>query len=156
MAGQKTNIAEKIMQIAEPVAEQAGCSIWDVFYGKEGQGMVLRITIDKPEGVGITDCETVSRNVDPLIDEADIIQDAYSFEVSSPGLGRKISKDGQFEKYIGKEVIVHLFRADENGSRDYNGILKEFSKENVTITADCGEKTFKRESISYVKADDDK
>ena len=69
---EKKSIAERVREIADPVAEQLGLSVWDVFYGKEGQNMIMRITIDKPEGIGIQDCESMSRAVDPLIDEAKV------------------------------------------------------------------------------------
>ena len=156
MAERKLTVAERVAEIAAPEAEKLGLSIWDVFYGKEGQDRILRITIDKPEGIFISDCEALSRAVDPLIDEAGFIDDAYRFEVSSPGLGRRIHSNLQFEKYIGKAVTARLIRAGEDGKRDFSGILKAYDEETFTVAAEGGDITANRNAVSYVKADDDK
>ena len=115
---EKKSIAERVREIADPVAEQLGLSVWDVFYGKEGQNMIMRITIDKPEGIGIQDCESMSRAVDPLIDEANLTSAPYSFEVSSPGLGRRIRTDEQFIVWNGRPVAVKLIREDAQGKKE--------------------------------------
>lgn len=78
-------ITELVAELAAPAVEEAGCSLWDVEYVREGGTWYLRIYIDKPGGVDILDCETVSRAVEPLLDEADPIQGSYTFEVSSAG-----------------------------------------------------------------------
>ena len=156
MAEKKVPVAERVAAIAAPEAEKLGLSIWDVFYGKEGQDRILRITIDKPEGIFISDCEALSRAVDPLIDEAGFIDDAYRFEVSSPGLGRKIHSNQQFEKYLGKPVAARLIRAGADGKRDFSGILKAYDDETFTVAAEGGDVTAYRNAVSYVKADDDK
>ncbi len=156
MADKKTTVADRVAEIAAPEAEKLGLSIWDVFYGKEGQDRILRITIDKPEGIFISDCEALSRAVDPLLDEAGFITDAYRFEVSSPGLGRRIHSDRQFEKYLGKEVAARLIRPGADGKREFSGILKAFDDTTFTVSARDGDITADRNAVSYVKADDDK
>ena len=156
MAEKKRPIAEQVMEIAAPIAEQMGYSLWDVFYGKEGQYFVLRLTIDRPNGIGIQDCEKVSRAVDPLLDNIPSLSDAYSFEVSSPGLGRKIHTDSQYNAYVGKEVLVHLIRGDETGTRDYEGILDSFNNEQIVVKTEKGLVTLQRNAVSYTKANDDK
>ena len=155
MAEKKANVAERAAEIAAPEAEKLGLSIWDVFYGKEGQDRILRITIDKPGGIFISDCEALSRAVDPLLDAADITPDAYRFEVSSPGLGRRIRTDAQFGKYLGRPVAARLIRPDGTGKRDVAGILASFDSETFTLAAEGGEATIDRNAVSYVKADDD-
>ena len=69
-----SKIIEKVWTLSEPVVQERGCSLWDVEYVKEAGGMFLRIYIDKEGGVGINDCEAISRRLDPLLDEADLIQ----------------------------------------------------------------------------------
>lgn len=155
MAEKKTNVAERVAEIAAPEAEKLGLSIWDVFYGKEGQEKVLRITIDKPGGIFISDCEALSRAVDPLLDAADLTPDAYRFEVSSPGLGRRIRTDAQFGKYLGKPVAARLIRPDGKGNRDLSGILTSFDANTFTVAAEGGSITTDRSAVSFVKADDD-
>lgn len=79
-------IAETVRTLCEPVAEAFGLELWDVEYVKEGSRMILRLTIDKPDGVTIDDCEAFHRAIDPLLDEADPIENAYYLEVSSRDL----------------------------------------------------------------------
>ena len=156
MAEKKMSVAEKVAEIAAPEAEKLGLSIWDVFFGKEGPDKILRITIDKPEGIFISDCEALSRAVDPLLDETNVIEDAYRFEVSSPGLGRRIKSNSQFEKYLGKEVAVRLIRPGEDGKREFSGVLIAFDDDSFTVSAESGDIITQRNAVSYVKADDDK
>ena len=83
-----SRITELVWQLAEPVAARHGCEIWDVEFVKEAGERFLRVYIDREEGVDIELCEAVSRELDPLLDEADPIQEAYTFEVSSAGAER--------------------------------------------------------------------
>ncbi|MDO5138902.1 MAG: ribosome maturation factor RimP [Oscillospiraceae bacterium] len=156
MSEKKKPIAEQVMEIAAPLTEQMGYILWDVFYGKEGQNLVLRLTIDSLNGIGIQDCEKVSRAVDPLLDDISSLTDAYSFEVSSPGLGRKIHTDNQYTAYIGKDVLIHLIRADETGTRDYEGILESFNDNQLVVMTENGQVILQRNAVSYTKANDDK
>lgn len=156
MAEKKRPVAEQVAELVVSDIEKMGYSLWDVFYGKEGQNLILRLTIDSPNGIGIQDCEKVSRAIDPMLDTLPSLSDAYSFEVSSPGLGRKIRTDAQFEAYMGKEVLVHLIRADETGNRDYEGILKSFDTDSISLETEKGIVTLQCSGISYTKANDDK
>lgn len=156
MATKKIPVAERVAAIAAPIAEELGLSVWDVFFGKEGQDMILRITIDKPDGIGIDDCTALSRAVDPLLDAADLTNAPYRFEVSSPGLGRRIRTDAQLQAYIGKDVVLTLIRADEQGRREFAGSLLGYTAETVTIATEEGEAAFERSAAASIKADDDK
>ena len=152
---EKKSIAERVMEIAAPVAEDLGLSVWDVFYGKEGQNMIMRITIDKPEGIGIQDCEKMSRAVDPLIDAENLTSAPYSFEVSSPGLGRRIRTEDQFRQWTGKPVTVRLVREDADHVREYRGILTESDRERFSVATEDGTRSFSKSDVAFVKADDD-
>ena len=156
MAEKRKPIADQVTERIAPEVEKLGYFLWDVFYGKEGQNLVLRLTIDSPNGIGIQDCEKVSRAIDPILDTMPSLSDAYSFEVSSPGLGRKMRTDAQYEAYMGKEVLVHLIRADETGERDFEGILKSFDTDSISLEIEKGIVTLQRSGISYTKANDDK
>ena len=118
----KKNIAGTVWEIAEPVAAELGYSIWNVEYVREGADMYLRITIDSEEGIDLDDCERMTRSIDPLLDEADPIEDAYYLEVSSPGVERVLVTDEHFEIMAGSEVEVKLYRA-LNGSKTVRGVL---------------------------------
>ena len=80
-----------------PIVEARGVEIYDVEYVKEGSDWYLRAYIDKPGGVDINDCETVSRALSDALDKEDFIEEAYILEVSSPGLGRTLKKDKHLE-----------------------------------------------------------
>lgn len=155
MSDKKLPLAARVLALAEPIAAELGLSVWDVFYGKEGQAQVLRITIDKPQGVGIDDCEALSRAVDPLLDSAMESAPTYRFEVSSPGLGRRISTDRQMDAYIGKPVRLTLIRADETGERQFAGTFAGYDAETVSLCLDGQTRSFTRPAVAALKADDD-
>ena len=128
-----------VRTIAEPLAEELGYVLWDVEYVKVGADMYLRITIDSEEGITIDDCEKMHRAIDPLLDEADPIQQAYCLEVSSPGLERQIKNAEQAQYCIGQEVNVKLFAPDEKGRRVLKGTLKEYGEADFTVELDGGD-----------------
>jgi len=109
-------------QLAQPVAGQQGITLWDIRFEKEGANWYLRYFIDKPGGVNIVDCETFSRAIDSLLDEADPIEQSYILEVSSPGIERALTRPEHFEPYIGSTVHVRLIRPRGN-TRDLIGEL---------------------------------
>jgi len=124
-----SKITDEITKIAEPIAIKNGCELWDVEYIKEPSGWVLRIYIDRPDGINIEHCEAVSRDLDPILDEhEDIIPGSYTFEVSSAGAERRLKRPSDFERFIGHLVEVKLFKAIE-GQKIFIGNLKSFSKD---------------------------
>ena len=129
------SIVGKATEIAEPVARELGYTLWDVEYVKEGADWYLRYTIDSDNGIGIEDCERMSRAIDPVLDEHDFIEDAYHLEVSSPGLERDIKTDWHMEKCMGEKVTVKLY-APINGAKVIVGTLSGFDSESVKITVD--------------------
>ena len=144
MANKKTgSVADVVTSLATPLAEQLGYSIWDVEYVREGADYYLRITIDSENGVGIDDCETVHRAIDPLLDEADPIEDTYYLDVSSPGLERDIRTKEHFLACAGEKVSVKLF-APINKRKEFIGILSTNEDASViTITESAGSYDFK-------------
>ena len=104
-------VTEQVAQFAEPVVRAHGCTLWDVEYVREGGEWFLRLYIDKDGGVDISDCEAVSRAVDPILDEKDPIPDSYNFEVCSAGLERQLKRPSDFEQFMGSAVTVKLFTA---------------------------------------------
>ncbi len=116
-------IAEKITEIAERVGSREGIEIVEVQLLGGGNNRVLRIFIDKPEGVTHGDCETISLHVGTILDVEDVIPGGgYRLEVSSPGVERKLSKPADFERFSGKKAKIVL-REPMNGSRRFEGIL---------------------------------
>ena len=119
-------------------------------YVKEGSDWYLRAYIDKPDGITIDDCVTVSRQLSDLLDENDFIEDAYILEVSSPGLGRQLKKDKDFIRSIGKEIDLKTYRMVD-GKKDFTGVLKAFDKESITMVINDEDKTFIRGDVAIVK-----
>lgn len=136
--------------LLELIAAKNGVSIYDVEYVKEGSDYYLRAYIDKPEGVNIQDCETVSRALSDALDREDFIPDAYILEVSSPGLGRALKKDKHLQASIGKEVEIKLYKAQE-GSKEFSGVLESFDSEHLSIREGNKQNTFLRSDIALVK-----
>ena len=134
-----------------PILEEKGYEMVDVEYVKEGRSWYLRAFVDKPGGITINDLESVSRRLSDLLDEKDFISDAYILEVSSPGLGRPLKKDRDFNRSIGEEIEVHLYRS-LNGNKQYIGLLKSYDKDTITIEDEDGsEINLDRVNVSLVK-----
>lgn len=123
---------QKTEELLLPIVESHGFELVDVEYVKEGGNWYLRAYIDKPGGIAVDDCEVVSRAFSDILDEKDYIDDAYIFEVSSPGLGRPLKKEKDFARSIGEEVEIRTYRAI-NRQKDFVGVLKAYDKDTVTI-----------------------
>lgn len=147
------NTADKVRALAEAPIESLGYRIWDVRYVKEGAEWYLRIFIDSDQGIGIDDCAAVSRLVDPILDDADIISTSYYLEVCSPGLERELSRPEHFAVMTGKSVTVRLIRA-ENGAKEFTGTLTGYDNGDVTLDTTDGTVTFQNQNISKVKLND--
>ncbi len=134
----KDSVLARIVEIAERVATSEGLEIVDVELKGGGASRFLRIYVDKPEGVTHGDCEKVSHQVGTLLDEEDVIPGGqYTLEVSSPGVERKLSKPGDFERFIGHKVKVSLKEPVENQKR-WEGTLISFAAGVVTLQAASG------------------
>ena len=145
----KEMIEEKTWELCGPLAAELGLIPVDAEYVKEADGYRLVVTIDKEDGVGINDCEAMSRALDPKLDEEDFIPDVYTLIVTSPGLGRTLKRPRDFIFALGREVDVKTYKAVDN-VKEWRGILKEAGKETVTIVLEDGERTFARKDISKI------
>lgn len=145
-----SKLTDKIAEIARPVVEEEGCSLWDVEYVREAGTWYLRVFIDREGGVSIDDCERVSRRLDPILDEKDPIPESYVFEVGSAGADRELKRPRDFEQFMGSEVEVRLYRPVD-GSKHYTGTLTGYEDGTVTLTQ--GEKTlrFTKEQVAQVR-----
>lgn len=115
-----------------PILEEHNFELVDVEYVKEGGTWYLRAYIDKEGGIAVDDCEVVSRAFSEILDREDYIEGTYIFEVSSPGLGRPLKKEKDFQRSLGEEVEVRLYRAIDK-QKEFTGILKAYDKESVTL-----------------------
>ncbi len=122
----------KTEKLIEPILSENHFELYDVEYVKEGGNWFLRTYIDKENGITVDDCELVSRALSDLLDKNDFIPDAYILEVSSPGLGRHLKRDKHFEKSIGEEVEVKLYKP-VNKMKEFVGILRAYDTGTITI-----------------------
>ena len=142
----RSKVAQEAFELAEPVVTELGFDLVDCSYVKESRGMVLTLYIDKRGGIGIDDCETVSRAVDPIIDESSI--DPDFFEVSSPGLTRPLETDKDFNRYAGEKADVSLYKPME-GKKSFTATIKGAEGEEATFVFDNGDElTLKFEEIA--------
>jgi len=147
----KSDIESRTEKLVMPIIEAEGFQLWDTEYVKEGADYYLRVYVDKEGGITIDDCVLVSRALEKKLDEEDFIEEAYILEVSSPGLTRKLKKDRDFDRSIGRKVLVKLYKA-ENGGKEFTGILKGFDKDKVFITVDeTDDIEFTRDNISTIR-----
>ena len=131
-------IIEKVQEITERVAGDAGLEVVDVQMLGGGGSRLLRIFIDKPEGVTHADCEHISQHVGTILDVEDVIPGGkYTLEVSSPGLERKIARPREFERFVGHKVKVVLRQPVEN-QRTWVGALRNFAEGIITLEPSPG------------------
>lgn len=142
---------QKTEAILLPIMEKYGFELWDVEYVKEGSSWYLRAYIDKPGGIMINDCETVSRELSDILDAQDFIEDAYILEVSSPGLGRPLKKEKDYVRSMGKELEIRTYRAIDK-KKEFYGILTSYDEKTVTIeTEDGSELTLEKADIALIR-----
>ncbi len=145
-----SKVTGKVAELARPVVEEEGCSLWDVEYLREAGAWYLRIYIDKEGGVSIDDCERISRRLDPMLDEADPIPGSYVFEVGSAGAERELKRPADFEQFMGSQVELRLYQPLD-GSKAYVGALKAYDKGDITIEGPGGERQFKNGQVAQVR-----
>ena len=145
-----SKITELVWQMAEPVAQRHGCTIWDVEFVKEAGERFLRVYIDSDGGVDIDQCEAVSRELDPMLDEADPIQESYTFEVSSAGAERELKRPGDFERFIGSTVAVKLY-SPKDGRKEHIGVLRGYSDGDVEIEENGKSAVFAKSEVAQVR-----
>ena len=146
MAKNAKSISETVKALAEPLADELGCWVWDVEYVKEGARKILRITIDSEEGIDINLCEKLHRAIDPLLDEADPIEEAYYLEVCSPGVERELRTQIHIDACEGWDVEVKLY-APIDGAKVFRGVLLP-SGENGEVRIDD-----KGKILEFVRSD---
>ena len=133
-----------------PIIERNHFELVDVEYVREGSNWFLRAYIDKEGGFTVDDCEMVSRELSDLLDEEDFIPDSYILEISSPGLGRPLKKEKDYQRSIGKDVEIHLYQP-LNKQREFTGELLAYDHDSVTIRTGETEMKILRSQISLIR-----
>ena len=137
---------EQLQALLAPVVEALGYECWGVEFISQGRHSVLRVYIDRPEGILIDDCEAVSRQVSGILDVEDPISGEYTLEVSSPGMERPLFTLEQFAKHAGEQVKIRL-RSPYEGRRNYQGILRGVEEQDVVVLVDDHEYLLPIDSI---------
>ena len=145
-----SKITDKVTELAKPIVEEEGCSLWDVEYVREAGSRYLRIYIDKPGGVDIADCERISRRLDPILDEADPIPESYVFEVGSAGIERELKRPGDFEAFLGSEVEVKLYQP-VSGQKAFVGTLVSYADGGTEIEVKGKTYRFNKQQTAQVR-----
>lgn len=140
------SIQQKLVALLEPVAESLGCELWGVEFFSQGRRSLLRIYIDKADGISVEDCERVSRQASSVLDVEDPISSEYTLEVSSPGMDRPLFKLSHYLQSVGERVQVKL-RMPFEGRRKFTGLLKGVEDEEVVLEVDNEEYVLPFESI---------
>ena len=125
----------ELSALLEPAIERLGYELVDLELKLGGKDGLVRIFIDRPEGVGLADCETVSRQVSAILDVEDPLPGHYVLEVSSPGLDRKLTKTEHFQRFMGADVRVRL-RFPQAGRRNFRGALRAADDEKIEVEVD--------------------
>jgi ribosome maturation factor RimP len=126
---------EELTRLLEPAVERLGYELTDLELRIGGRDGVVRLFIDRPEGVGLADCETVSRQIGAVLDAEDPVPGHYVLEVSSPGLDRKLTKPAHFQRFVDRDVRVKV-RFPVDGRRNFRGKLTAASDEDIEVEVD--------------------
>ena len=131
----KAPVTQSVIELIEPSLLAKGLELVDVEFKKEGKNWVLRVFIDKEGGVTLEDCQKISSLVGDLIEVEEVIEPAYTMEVSSPGLNRVLKKEKDFIRFSGKKICVQC-HAPLNGRKKFTGILKDFKNQSIRLEVD--------------------
>ena len=146
----KKNIVSQVEEIVLPITKELGFELVDIEYLKEGSQWYLRVYIDKDEGITIDDCSEVSLALSKNIDDIDPIKEAYTLEVSSPGLDRPLKTPRDFVKYKGEIVEISLYKGID-GIKHFEGKLIGLIDQNIVILNNKDkELSFEKMSVAQV------
>lgn len=143
-------VSEQVEALALPVLEELGLELVEVQYRREQSGWVLRLIIDKQEGVSLDDCAAVSREISQLLDIDDFIEQAYNLEVSSPGLNRPLKSMADFQRFSGRKAKIKTM-APIDGEHVFIGRIQQATEEIITLEVGRKEITIPFGQISKAK-----
>lgn len=146
----KSELESRVGWLAEPEILKEGVELVDVEFVREGKVQCLRVLIDKRGGVTIDECEAVSRRIDPILEEAGLMADVDTFEVSSPGLDRPLKKPADFVRHMGEKVDVGLYKAID-GDKTITGTLTDYDDGGLTLETADGPVKLEKGEIAVVK-----
>jgi len=151
MSAALDGVLEKVRTFIESTFE-GQYEIYDLQFKTIDKRLYLQIFLDRPEGIGIQDCEKVSRGLSTYLDEQDLIHRRYLLEVSSPGVERVFKRQVDFERHIGRLVKWTMRPDGERGREVFKARLQVFSPERITVLADEGQRDFPLEAVEQARA----
>lgn len=131
----QAQVVAAVWELAEPLCTVEGMELVHVEYQREVGGRVLRLYVDKPGGITLGDCSVLSSQLGDILDLKLETKDAYTLEVSSPGLDRPVSKLSDFEKFKGELAKIKIARPI-NGQKKFKGILSGIIESNIQLKTD--------------------
>ncbi len=154
MADRKTNIAAKVRSAIENTVIDAGYTLWDVAYYKEGPEMILEVSIDKAGGISINDCSAVTRLIEPIIDELDPIEESYCLQVASAGTVRPLGKEEHLRFACDNRLNVNVgLYVAVDGKKEFAGVVESFDDEGIVLISDGTTHRFTHKQISKINAE---
>lgn len=148
-------LIETIASLVEPTITDMGYELYDIDFLKEYGAWELLITIDSPNGVTLDDCEAVSRAVEPILDEADPIEQAYNLTISSVGIARPLKIEKDFVRNIGNTVDIKLYAAMTEGAlhgkKALTGVLTSFDEDSFTVDINGESYTFPKKAAALLR-----
>lgn len=147
----KSEIVARVEEMVTAITDEKGFETVDVEYVKEAGQFYLRVYIDKEGGISLNECEEVSRELSPKLDENDFIEENYYLEVSSPGIDRALKRDKEFVKYKGRDVEIKLYKAID-GVKQFEGELVGLDEENnIVVIINNEEMKFNRKDVAIIR-----
>lgn len=150
MSGNKRT--EALIEMLEPAVKVAGCILWGIEFISQGRHSILRVFIDKEDGITLEDCEAVSHQVSAVLDVEDPIKTEFNLEVSSPGLDRPLFTFAQFAQFVGEEVQVRLKMAVA-GKRKFTARLEKAENDVLTFSLNKGSANEELWDVSVAQVD---
>ncbi|MBQ1966281.1 MAG: ribosome maturation factor RimP [Clostridia bacterium] len=147
-------VADVVKPLVLPITDRYGLMLWDIEFVKEGSERFLRVYIDREEGgIGIEDCEAVSRALDPILDEVDPIPQSYHLEICSAGLVRDLKTTQHIQRFLGLEAEVRLYKGEGTLPKKFNARLDAVNDETLTVTVGDESIDLDRKLSSKIKID---
>jgi len=143
-------VIKKIRELLDPMTSSLDYYVVDVTYKREGKRFVLRVILDKQGGITMEECAKLNTDFSELLDKENVIEDQYTLEVSSPGLDRKLKKDGDFAWAVGKKIRVNTYVPLE-GRNTFSGMLVGLGEGTVVINESGTSTEVPRDKISSAK-----
>ena len=145
-----SKLTNQVYDLVAPLAEEEGLELLEVQYKQEQKKWYLRLIIDKRGGVGIEDCERLSRKAELVIDDNVDISQSYYLEVQSPGLDRPLKTQADFARYLGSDVELTFYQKLD-GKKKVQGVLLAYDKDQLTLEVGGTEQVFDLPAIAQIK-----